>query len=472
MSTQKLPTFRAKTNEPIGVELFFALPDFQDYEKSYLEADSAVGTTIYANGLNFAANDYIILGQIGYEKTEICKVLTVSATQITLASTSIYPHVRGDSIRFIPYNQIIVETSPDDITYTPATAIPIDINAKETYLQRASDTSSYSYKFRFFNSTTTKYSAYSDIITGLGYGDNSVFSVKKRALNALGEKYDNLLTNEFLNEALREARRNVDQDPRILRWSFRSIFNHPLYSIIPGTFKVALPLDLRDRFTNKNILGVRVGKQSYVVEYQDNMRFRQNYYNKPHTTIAAPVVFGATSVTLAKSGDFQESGAIDIAGSAVNVQKTIINYTANNEVTNVISGVTGVPAAGYAVGTDVWQNTTFGVPRAYTVENGYMLFDLPFDNQSDGEGVYIDYYTSLVEINNDAQTFDEPFYDMYVSYLKYMIKYKKSNGKLDRDTDSDYKDWTEGITRLISQELMGQNIRFIPTVSNRLSGIR
>lgn len=465
MSTKKLPTLRLEVLEPIGIDVFITNPDITSYPKSYIESDSAVGTTINANGLNFSANDYIVIGVPGSQKTEICKIQSATASAITLSATSVYPHSRGDSIQYIPYNQVVLSYSSDGVTYTPLAGVDILIDHDETYISRTADLSTYYYKYRFYNSTTGLYSSYSESITGTDYTDNTVYSVKKRALDSMGEKLDNLITDRYLNESIREARRIIDNDPRILRWSFRTVFNYALGAIVPGTYRMQLPTDLRDLYSNKNILGVRVGRQSYILEYQDNLRFRQNYYNIPHTTLNGAVVFGATSITLTNSGSFDESGNIVVAGSGVNVDMNTVAYTANDEVTNVISGVTGVPAAGFASGSDVWQNATFGVPAAYTVENGYIYFDLPFDNASDGDLVYIDYYKSISEINDDLDTFDEPFYDLYVSYLRYKIKYKKANGKVERDTDADYMDWTEGTTRLINQELSGQTVRFVPDIN-------
>lgn len=464
MSTQKLPTFRIKTYEPIGVELFFAFPEIQDNEKSFLEADVAVGaSSLTANGVNFSSGDYLVLGQYGFEKTEIVKVSSATATTITLDGVTVFAHNRGELIQNIPYNQIVLERSTDGTTYTPLSAIDIRPDSLETYLQRSSDTATDYYKFRFYNSTTALYSGYSDVLTGAGYEDNSLHSIKKRALDDLGEEIGDLITDEFLNNSLREARRLVDQDPRVLRWSFRTKFNTDIGTIVPGTWKVAVPSDLRDKNTNKNILGIRVGKESRALEYQDNYEFRQNYEDIAHTTLNGAVVFGATSIVLTSSGDFEEEGSCIVAGSTVNVDSDTFDYTANDETTNTLSGVTGVPAAGYADGSDVWQNVSLGLPNYYTVDNGYIYFDVPFADEYDGENIYMDYYSELSELTNDNDEVDEPFYDMYTSYLKWKIKYKKANGKLDQTTDTDFIDWNNGITRLTTQEMTGQMIRFVPS---------
>lgn len=214
---------------------------------------------------------------------------------------------------------------------------------------------------------------------------------------------------------------------------------------------------------------LRVGRQNYPVIYQDDQRFKQNYLNVGHTTLASAASSGATTLTLTSSADFDSSGTIKVAGSGVGVTQTTITYTSNNRATGVLSGVSGVPAAGLASGSDVWQNATFGLPRGYTIAGGYIYFDLPFSDTYDGQGIKMDYYYTLPTVTNDSDTFDEPFYDIYVPWVKWKIKYLKTNGRIDRKTDPDYQDWEEGALRNIMQETPGQRINFIPDVTGFLS---
>lgn len=462
------PKFRVKVGEPIGTELFFSFPEIFDNEKSFFDADAAVGaTTLTASGTNFAANQYIVLGQPGSEKTEIVLVSGVTATTISVSAT-VFPHNRGDLIQFIPYNQIVPERSTDSgSTFSALSAIGIRADAPETYLQRTADSSTDVYRFRFYNSTSTLYGGYSSSGTASGFADNSVYSIFNRALDDIGEKWSDLITREFMITALAEGRRVVDQDPRIFRWSFRTKFDTDIGNVIPGRWLVAAPTDLRDRNTNKNILSLRIGRQNRPLVYQDKNRFNQNYLNIAHTTLDGAVLSGATSITLTSSGDFDESGNIVIAAESVSETRDAVAYTANNETTNVLSGVTGV-GVNHATGRDVWQQANFGLPMAYTIVDGVIYFDLPFDDQYAGENIYSDYYKSLTAVSADSDLLDEPFYDLYIPWLRWKIKYKKANGKIDAETDTDYKEFMKGVNQLISQETIGQSVDFIPNVNGWL----
>ena len=74
----------------------------------------------------------------------------------------------------------------------------------------------------------------------------------------------------------------------------------------------------------------------------------------------------------------------------------------------------------------------------------------------------MDYYQALQALTNDGSSLDEPYYDMYVSYLKYRIKYQKANGKINRNADSDYIDYIARINKLVAQEITGQSVNFVP----------
>lgn len=479
MASSQAPSLRIRTNAPIGNDVFFALPNLSGNNSSFFEADLASGqTTITANGSFFAADQYIILGQPGQEKSEIVKISTVNNTTITLTAGTVFSHNRGDVITLIEYNQIEPQRSTDAGANFSALSI-IDINPQvaETYLQRTGDDTTDVYKFRFYNETSGLYSGYSDEATASGYDDNSVYAIKQRALSQMGEKLTDLITDNFLNDALNEGRRIVDMgtaivdgvSQRVLRWSFRTKFNTDIGSIIPGTWSVTAPTDLRDRNTYKNILGLRLGRSNWPCVYQDQKRFRQNYLNVGHSTLNGAITTGSTSIILTSSGDFDDSGSIVIAAQTVSQDRDTVAYTTNTLSTNTLGTVTGI-TQNAASGTDVWQEATFGMPTAYTIDNAVIYFDVPFDDTYAGENIYMDYYQALQPVNSDSDELDEPFYDLYVPYLKYKIKALKSNGALNPKEDGDYLLFQQGLSELVSQEVSGQVVSFVPDIYGSLNG--
>ncbi len=473
------PQIRVRTHSPVGNDIFFGLPDISSNPQTFIEVNvAAAATTITCNGAFFSADQYIIVGQPEQEKSEIVKISSASSTSITLSSALVYAHNEGDVITVIEYNQIVPERATSiDGAYSALTTISINPQVAETYLQRSADATTDAYRFRFYNSTSALYSGYSDAVVATGFEDNTVFAIKKRALMQMGEEIGDLVTNDFLNDALNEGRRIVDMgtalvdgiQQRVLRWSFRTKFNTDIGSIIPGQWSVTAPTDLRDRNTYKNILGLRLGRSNWPCVYQDQRRFRQNYLNVGHTTLNGAILSGATSIILTSSGDFDASGDVVLAAQSVSTTRDTASYTTNTLSTNTLGTVTGV-AANAASGTDVWQEATFGMPTAYTIDNAVIYFDVPFDDEYAGENIYLDYYQSLQPVNTDSDELDEPFYDLYVPFLKWKIKYLKSNGTLKPTDDGDYLLFQQGLSELVSQEVSGQNVNFVPDIFGSLNG--
>jgi hypothetical protein len=203
------------------------------------------------------------------------------------------------------------------------------------------------------------------------------------------------------------------------------------------------------------------------------VRFNQNYLNVVHSTVATQASSGQATLVLASTHDLPAAGAITLANNSVGDGLRVVTYTANNKATNTLSGI---PVAGtgsinrtVTVGTDIWLRAVWGLPTAYTIDAGYMYFDVPLKLDYDGMDVKCDYYSTIPPISKDDQAFDEPFWDMYVYFLKYKIKSLKANGKLDRDSDPDFKDFQTGVATLIGQEVTGQRINFVPDIEGFLS---
>lgn len=458
-----IPKILVKSGEAIGNEIFIGFPDL-DTNFTFLTTNYAAGITTFAveNGLKFSDTNYIVTNTIGNEKCEISKISgTPTASSINLVSASIYAHNRGEQIRFIPFNQVEIYSSTDNINFTLLTTINIRPDADNTFYNDTIGTATTYYKARFKNSTLTTYSLYSDVIIATGYIANSVGNLIQNVLTDLGEKIDGVrLTKRVLFNALNEGRREIDENEGIIRWSFRSVFNYKLYSIIPGQYKVPVPTDLRDPNTNQNILGLRVGKSKYFCHYIDQRTFDNLYMNIGHTTLNGVVATGDPTITLTNSGDFNDSSDIDIAAETVGETIDTISYTANDLTTNIISGVTGIRATGHSTGIDVWQGVSYGLPLFYTVIDGYIYFSQPFANDFAGESVFIDYYKLITDINSDADLLDEPFYNIYIPYLRFKIKMIRDKS-LDWKNDVDFIKWESHKKSQVAKQYFGQDISIL-----------
>jgi len=202
---------------------------------------------------------------------------------------------------------------------------------------------------------------------------------------------------------------------------------------------------------------VRIGKDALPLKWMDKIEFNEAYQGVAHTTLNGAILTGATSIVLTSSGDFDESGAIDIAAEDITEDIDNADYTTNTESTNTLGTVTNVDT-GHTSGRDVWQSVSFGVPTKYYVNNGIMTFNQPFDNDSAGENIWLDYYQKKEVANSFGDLLDENFYPIYKPYMRYRIKLRK-NSSLNKDTDADYIDWVQKRETQVLKEFGSQNIR-------------
>ncbi|MFA6078103.1 MAG: hypothetical protein WC724_03775 [Candidatus Paceibacterota bacterium] len=455
-----LPKLRTKTGDNIGVELFISHPDLET-DSTFIVTDVASGVTTFTveNGLKFSNANYLVVGNFGSEKAEIVKITgTPTATSISLTAVTKHPHNRGEKLQFIPYNQIILEYSTDGTTYGALTTLDIRADSTETYYNHTAGLSTYYYRARFSNATSAGISSDSDELIATGYAENSAGAIIRDALISTGEKMDDeVFTKEFLLRALDEGRDEIDMHEQAGRWSFRTEFDFDAGDCIPGRNTLTLPTNLRDLETSKHILSVRIGKDKLPLDWSDKIEMNTWYQGVAHSTLNGAILAGATSILLTSSGDFDESGAVDISAESITETLDNVDYSTNTESTKTLGTVTNV-AVNHASGRDVWQGASFGVPTAYTVDNGVMTFNQPFDDDTAGENIYLDYYKKKEVANSFGDTLDENFYRIYLPYMRYRLKLRK-NPSMNIQTDPDYIAWVQKREAQISKEFGGQNLR-------------
>src|SRR3990167_10938460 len=390
-----LPRLRTSFGSGIGAEVFISHPDLET-ELTFIVTDVSASVSAFTvdNGLKFSANEYLVVGRFGYEKAEIVKISgTPTATSISVSTTN-HPHNRGETLQFIPYNQVILEYSTDGTTYNALATLDIRADATETYYNHTAGLSTYYYRARFSNSTTADVSSDSDGQIATGDAENSAGAIIRDALVSMGEKMDDeVFTKEFLLRALDEGRDEIDLHENAGRWSFRTVFDYDAGDCIPRRYTLTLPTDLREPETAQHILSVRIGKDALPLKWVDKIEMNQYYQGVAHSTLTDAVTSASTSIVLGSTGDFDESGAVDFAAESISGTVDNADYTTNTESTKTLGTVTNITDS-HSSGRDVWQGASFGTPTMFTVDNGVMTFNQPFDDDVAGENLIVDYYAS------------------------------------------------------------------------------
>lgn len=427
---------------------------------------------------NTSSGQIVMIGEPGQEKTEIRRTsLTAypseSYKEITLHSSDTlkFDHPQDTKVYIIDWDRVEFNYAASATgTKTTFTTYPTHLQPDQKETQQKDITeaanrvgAATAFYFARYNSTLdSRNSGWSDALYGAGFDDNMVGAIKRRALEDLGEEVDGtVITHEFLNKSLWEARREYHKAPG--KRPFRRKYNAVIGTALTGSYRIELPTDVEKPYGAENIYGVRIGTEANM-DYYDKKEWDFDYRNIPHSYLVAGYTVNTTQdLYLNSVRDFEDSGAVTIEG-------TSIEYSARG----ISGGTLRISAHGdwsCSSGSDVWQNASYGLPNKFAVwadpaGSAHIYFNRPLDTAYVNQNIFADYYTALLGYDSDGDTLDEPDYDMYVSYLKAKIKARKNKGETDITKDPDYLLFLSRKNTALSTEYLSADIRIAPDVDH------
>lgn len=157
------------------------------------------------NGNDFAVNDYIIVGVLGKEISEIAKITVVSGNDITVGTLNL-AHSDGDPITKVLFNQRkLYGCATETGTFVEIETKDIEVDSPQgTHFEYTGD---YIYfKCTYYNEHTTEESSIDDAVAVLGGESDrycSIDAIKKQA---------GLLENPYTNNADVERKRSAAEN--------------------------------------------------------------------------------------------------------------------------------------------------------------------------------------------------------------------------------------------------------------------
>ncbi len=174
-------------------------------EKSYLTDPYSAGTTSIEvkNSNRFAANDRIMIGEMGKEKTEIVTVSSVNANGTTMViGATKFSHSADDPVYKMTFDQVkYYRASSSGGSFSVISTQDMDVDNADltTKYDDTSGTASNYYKFTFYHSVSTLESAFSDEIQGSGWRREQVGRIVDEILQEVGDQNElNVSRNELL----------------------------------------------------------------------------------------------------------------------------------------------------------------------------------------------------------------------------------------------------------------------------------
>lgn len=433
------------------------------------------GTTIRIQNLagfenpNTSSGQIVLLGEIGQEKAKLYRTSataypSTTYNDITLQDSLIFDYPQDTKVTIVDFNRVETQWAAT-VNGTKATVAaypnPITPDLPEMLFIESSATSGYFFQ-RFNNTLNNTNTDWSDAIPYAGYGDNTVFEIKRRALENVDEEIDGkLITHEFLDRSLWEARREFHQAPG--KRPFRRRFNIDIGDALTGSYRIDLPTWVEKPHTAENIYGVRIGTEENMT-YIDKKAWDEYYNGVAHSSLtAAYTVSTSRDLYLVNARDFDESGVVTVEG-------TPIEYSAKSNSGGTLR-ISTHGSYSVSAGSEVWQNATYGLPDKFTVfaspgGSAHIYFNRPIDTAYIDQNVYLDAYQTLSTKDSDADELDEPDYDMYVPYLSAKIKHKKNRGAGDITADPDYKIFLSRKENALNNEYLATEIRIYPDIEH------
>ncbi len=119
----------------------------------------------------FSANDYIIIGNLNTEKTEIIKITSVTNSTTLVIAAVTYAHAVNSPVRYIPYNQVKFYRSTTEtgtFTLIATEIMEVDNESGNTLYNDTSGTTSSWYKTTYYNEGTGVETAVTDSVAVKG----------------------------------------------------------------------------------------------------------------------------------------------------------------------------------------------------------------------------------------------------------------------------------------------------------------
>ena len=336
-----------------------------------LTASISVGATTLTVGNNggFANNDYLLLGKLGEEKTEIVKIgAAVSAGTSLTIGACIFAHDEDTPVTKLDFNQVRFYYGATNVAGSSAAlavAQALDPTDIYNYYEDSTNTTGYGF-VRFYNSTTPGYSDYSDAIPYSGYTKKMLRSIRQKVRRLLNEtdELNSPVSNDDIDDEINNAQTEVAHD-RL--WSFYE--NIRSFSTVANQYKYTLATDVYvpfdATFDTQPLIPITVHRFN-VLRWDSDVTadpthiaiWRKEAYLYPYpdssadtTTLGAAISSATiTTITVVSTTSFQSQGRIII-------DSEVISYTGKTSTTftGCVRGEEETTATTHTNGTTVTE---------------------------------------------------------------------------------------------------------------------
>jgi hypothetical protein len=436
----------------------------KDKKKTYLSssADAAATTLTVDSIVGVAVDQFLLIGELGNEKTEIAQThdsTAPSGSTVTLDSGITFAHPQGASVLVIDWDKVEISWAASTTgDKTVLDTIDLQVDNTETKYSDSTKSSGY-YFFRFKNSIDDTFSSYSDAIP---YGDFSSDTVAKIIQYALKrnklETFTKFVDYDFCIEEINSCIKYITG--KLKKWTKLQDFDYALGSATRGVNYLALPTNIwNDSY--KSILDVRIDggdSLSYVDKKEMNELMVGVYKATAEATTA-----GSTEMVVDDATHFLDDGNVKVGSM-------IISYESKdgNSLEGIPATGTGSITSNIDAGTNVWQGVEESTPEYYTVFGGNLYWYPLTSSSTPTVNLIADFWIEAPEVDSDSDTIDVYRYDMVKHWLTWAIRCQIKNDGIRNMQDGDYVQFEVMLRDAIKGEITGQKYKTKPSLNRIL----
>ena len=424
--------------------------------RTYLSNFSAAASsTLTVESISgFGVGQYLLLGLLGNERSEIVRVHTAtppSGSTITLNANTVYRHEVGAPVILFDYNQVefsraTTETGGKSVLATN----DLTPDSMDTIYDDTTNSTGFGFT-RFKNSAASTFSDYSDAIPYAGYSLDATFTILDRALSQASATVTPLLTYDNLFSFMNDFVTIANQENT--RWSDAKVLNYELDTIATGDWEFTLPTNIAKNTDPTSIIAVHMtGCQP--LRYVAQREWNQMTIDLVTTTNTSAITTGDPTIVLTNSYSFADSGSIQINGD-------VIAYTGNTRATGTLTGVTGIQAAGHAAAQYVFQAGKFDQsdPVAYTISSAGKLRIWPLASATSNDKIlWLDYYRLIPTVDSLGDLTLIRNNEWAINYVSWRIK-KHLAGASISTVDPEFQQYLKNLRTGIERDMPSEPIR-------------
>lgn len=187
-------------------------PSIEGNIRSNLTVKALSGQTAASlqNVVDFAANDYVVIGNPAEELTEIKKIASIAAKVLTLSANLTNTHPQNAKVQLIKYNQVkFYKASSIDGSYSLVATKDIAIDEPHTLYDDPTALSTDYFKIKYYNAQTDTLSVYSDPIGATGFPRYSLIRLQDALFIRAGDKNKQYLDRGEITDWVNEIKDDI-----------------------------------------------------------------------------------------------------------------------------------------------------------------------------------------------------------------------------------------------------------------------